>query len=151
MLDLHWKCYQFHQFETHQLYELIKFRIDIFVVEQQCPYSELDDKDNHLGTRHLLAYSNSSLIAYARLLPPNLSYAEASIGRFAVIESERRRGIGTDLLNKSINEINRIWPNSSIRISAQDYLQHFYENAGFEKVSDMYLEDDIPHIEMLKV
>ena len=151
MLDLHWKCFQFKQLHNHQLYELIKFRIGIFVVEQQCPYPELDDKDNHSDTRHLLAYSNSSLIAYARLLPPGLSYPEASIGRFAVIDTARRQGIGTDLLNNCINEINRIWPNSNIRISAQDYLQCFYESAGFKKVSDVYLEDDIPHIEMLKI
>ena len=152
MLDLQWKCSLFHQLDTQQLYELMKLRVDIFVVEQHCAYPELDNKDIHPDTRHLLAYaSEATLIAYARLLPPTLSYPEASIGRFAVHDSARRQGIGTELLTHSIKEVNHLWPNSDIRISAQDYLQDFYSNAGFNKVSDVYLEDGIPHIEMLKV
>ncbi len=150
MLDLHWECYLFDQLDNHQLYELMKFRVDIFIVEQECAYPELDDKDNHSDTRHVLAYSDSALVAYSRILPPALSYPEASIGRFAVHASARRQGIGTDLLNACINKIATVWPNSNIRISAQDYLQHFYESAGFKKVSEVYLEDGIPHIEMLK-
>ena len=150
MLDLQWKCLQFHQIDNHRLYELIKFRVDIFVVEQKCAYQELDNKDNHPETRHLFASVDDKLIAYSRLLPPKLSYPEASIGRFAVHASIRRQGIGSDLLVSSIREINSIWANNDIRISAQDYLQTFYEKAGFNKVSDPYLEDGIPHIEMLK-
>ena len=126
MLDLQWKCLQFHQIDNHRLYELIKFRVDIFVVEQKCAYQELDNKDNHPDTRHLFASADDKLIAYSRLLPPKLSYPEASIGRFAVHASIRRQGIGSNLLVSSIREINSIWANNDIRISAQDYLQTFY-------------------------
>ncbi len=150
MLDLQWKCLQFHQIDNHRLYELIKFRVDVFVVEQKCAYQELDNKDNHPETRHLFASVDNKLVAYSRLLPPKLSYPEASICRFAVHASLRRQGIGSNLLISSISEINSIWASNDIRISAQDYLQTFYEKAGFKKVSDTYLEDGIPHIEMLK-
>ncbi len=89
MKQLEWKCKRFEQIDNNQLYELIKFRVDIFVVEQHCPYSELDEKDRITDTRHLIAYQNSTIVAYARLLPPGVSYPESSIGRFAVDASQR--------------------------------------------------------------
>ena len=150
MPELQWKCLQFNNLDNHKLYEILKFRVDVFVVEQNCAYPELDNKDYHKDTRHLFAYSGNKLLAYSRLLPPAMSYPEASIGRFAVDATARRQGIGTQLINISIDKINMFWPNNNIRISAQDYLQAFYERAGFKKVSDVYLEDGIPHIEMLK-
>ena len=150
MKNLQWKCKQFQQLDNHQLYVLIKLRVDIFVVEQKCPYPELDDKDRHIDTRHLTAYDDSGLIAYARLLPPGLSYPDVSVGRFAVEPSARNQGVGTLLMEKSLEEIDKIWPDSAIRISAQAHLGEFYEKFNFIKVSDSYLEDGIPHIEMLK-
>ena len=145
-----WNTAKFHQITTDQLYDILKLRIDIFIVEQKCPYPELDDKDRHAETRHLTAYLDSKLIAYTRLLPPGLSYPDVSIGRFAVEASVRHQGVGVLLIEKSLEEIDKIWPDKAIRISAQEHLKDFYEKFGFIKVSDCYLEDGITHIEMLK-
>jgi ElaA protein len=150
MKNHQWKCKRFQQLNNHQLYDILKLRVDIFVVEQKCPYPELDDKDRHIETRHLTAYDDSGLIAYARLLPPGLSYPDASVGRFAVEPSARNQGTGSLLMEKSLEEVDKIWPDSAIRISAQAHLREFYEKFSFIKVSDRYLEDGIPHIEMLK-
>jgi ElaA protein len=152
MKNLEWKCNQFYQLDIHQLYGLLKLRVDVFVVEQKCPYPELDDKDKHVETRHLAGCDDSgNLITYARLLPPGLSYPDVSIGRFAVGASVRNQGIGTLLMERSLEEIDKIWPDCTIRISAQEHLSEFYNKFGFIEVSDSYLEDDIPHVEMLKV
>ncbi|MFT5425977.1 MAG: ElaA protein [Gammaproteobacteria bacterium] len=146
-----WQTIKFHQLTTDQLYETLKLRVDIFVVEQTCPYPELDEKDRHEETLHLLGSDGDELIAYARLLAPGVSYADASIGRFAVKESQRDQGCGSQLLDKCLQEMNQQWPGSAIRISAQAHLQEFYEKFNFEITSDIYLEDDIPHVEMLKM
>jgi len=150
MNDLQWECHRFQELDTQRLYQLLKLRVDVFVVEQQCPYPELDEKDHHSETRHLIAYKNSKVFAYSRLLPPGLSYPEASIGRFVVAASTRRQGLGSLLLENSLQEITALWPGINVKISAQAHLKEFYENVGFKKVSDPYLEDGIPHIEMLK-
>jgi len=150
MKDLQWRCNIFQHLDNNTLYEIIKLRVDIFVVEQKCPYPELDEKDRHNETLHLSAHDDEKLIAYARLLPPGLSYSETSIGRFAVASSLRQQGIGSLLMTKCLDETNKTWPEHNIKISAQEYLQDFYERFGFIKVSDSYLEDDIPHIAMLK-
>lgn len=150
-MNINWKTFKFHQLTTEQLYELIKFRIDIFVVEQRCPYPELDNKDRHAETSHIAGYDSSGvLIAYARLLPSGVSYTDVSIGRFAVIDSMRHQGIGSQLLERSLQEIEQHWPDTAIRVSAQEHLCGFYEKFNFEKVSESYLEDGIPHVEMLK-
>ena len=145
-----WQSIKFHQLTTDQLYEILKLRVDIFVVEQTCPYPELDEKDRHEETIHLLGSDDDNLIAYARLLAPGVSYTDASIGRFAVKESRRHQRLGSQLLDECLQEIKQLWPGSAIRISAQAHLQEFYEKFNFEITSDIYLEDDIPHIEMLK-
>ena len=150
MPTLRWECYRFSELSNENLYELLKLRVDVFIVEQNCPYPELDNKDRHNHTQHLLAFNQSQLIAYSRLLAPEVSYPETSIGRFVVHEDWRQQGVGTSLLTKSIEQINQTWPQHDIRISAQEYLQAFYQRQGFKKVSECYLEDGIPHIEMLK-
>jgi ElaA protein len=150
MKNIQWQSKQFQHLSNHQLYALLKLRIDVFVVEQDCPYPELDNKDTHIETRHVTAHCNSKLLAYARLLPPGISYPEISIGRFAVEESSRHQRIGTKLMKKCLEETTIIWPEHNIRISAQEYLKEFYEIFGFKKVSESYLEDNIPHIAMLK-
>lgn len=147
---MYWNTTKFCQLTADQLYDILKFRVDIFVVEQKCPYPELDDKDRHEDTLHLLGIDEDIIVAYARLLPPNLSYPDASIGRFAVNSSKRYQGIGTQLLEQCIQTITVQWPSKNVRISAQAHLRDFYEKFNFIKVSDSYLEDDIPHIEMLK-
>ena len=145
-----WNTAKFHQLTPDQLYDILKLRVDIFVVEQKCPYPELDEKDRHVETRHMTAYDDSGLIAYTRLLPPGLSYPDVSVGRFAVEPSSRNQGTGSLLMEKTLEGIDKIWPDKAIRISAQVHLREFYEKFGFKKVSDSYLEDGIPHIEMLR-
>ncbi len=145
-----WNTAKFHQLTPDQLYDILKLRVDIFVVEQKCPYPELDEKDRHVETRHMTAFDDSGLIAYTRLLPPGLSYPDVSVGRFAVKPSARNQGTGSLLMERTLEEIDKIWPDKVIRISAQAHLREFYEKFGFIKVSDSYLEDGIPHIEMLR-
>jgi len=150
MKHLEWKCRRFEQLNNDQLYELIKLRVDIFVVEQECPYPELDEKDRVIDTHHLTAYQDSKIVAYARLLPPGVSYPDSSIGRFAVDDSLRHQGIGTLLMKNCLEQVAILWPDDDIRVSAQSYLKEFYQSFGFTQTSESYLEDGIPHIEMLK-
>jgi len=147
MKQLEWTCKRFDQLDTN---ELIKFRVDIFVVEQQCAYPELDEKDRTADTHHLVAYNKSEILAYARLLPPNTSYPDSSIGRFAVHASQRRQGIGSILMKNCLKHMSILWANHDIRVSAQAHLKEFYEKFNFTQTSDNYLEDGIPHIEMLR-
>jgi len=133
------------------LFEVLQLRVDVFVVEQQCAYRELDEYDRHAETKHLCGYDEAGiLIAYARLLPPGLRYSEVNLGRFVVRADSRKEGIGHQLLRAALQEISRCWPQTPIRISAQNYLQAFYAQYAFIRVSDVYLEDGIPHVEMLK-
>jgi len=150
MKSIKWKCKLFSQLNTDEFYELIKLRIDIFVVEQTCPYHELDEKDRHNQTLHIMGFNNDNLICCARLLAPSVSYAEVSLGRFAVVESYRRQKVGSELMTQCLIQAENHWPNNNIRISAQHHLSLFYEDFGFNQTSDMYLEDNIPHIEMLR-
>ena len=111
-----WNTAKFHQLTPDQLYDILKLRVDIFEVEQKCPYPELDEKDRHVETRHMTAYDDSSLIAYTRLLPPGLSYPDVSVGRFAVEPSSRNQGTGSLLMEKTLEGIDKIWPDKAIRI-----------------------------------
>ncbi|MFK7793834.1 MAG: GNAT family N-acetyltransferase [Gammaproteobacteria bacterium] len=150
MKQLEWKSKRFDQLDNNQLYDLIKFRVNIFVVEQNCPYPELDEKDRAIDAHHLIAYQNLNIAAYARLLPPGVSYPECSIGRFAVDASIRLQGIGSILMDKCFEQIAILWPDNDIKVSAQAHLKKFYGDFAFEQTSESYLEDGIPHIEMLK-
>lgn len=145
-----WECKSFTELNTQQLFDLIKLRIDIFIVEQTCAYSELDEKDYDKNTLHLMGFDEDKLICCARLLAPGISYPDTSIGRFAVAKSYRQQGIGSALMDQCLEQISNVWPEHNIRISAQQYLNSFYSSFGFNQTSDMYLEDGIPHIEMLK-
>jgi len=146
MVNLRWTFRTFQELTVEELFEVLQLRVDVFVVEQQCAYRELDEYD-----RHACGYDEAGiLIAYARLLPPGLRYSEVNLGRFVVTAEWRKQGIGHQLLQAALQEISRCWPQTPIRISAQDYLQAFYAHYGFIRVSDAYLEDGIPHVEMLK-
>ena len=151
MNNIQWDIKTFHELELEELFDLLKLRVDVFVVEQQCAYRELDEYDRHPETRHLSGRNEGGqLIAYARLLPNGLRYPEVNLGRFVVKADFRKQGVGHQLLQAVLKEISVCWPKISIRISAQDYLQAFYERYGFLRVSEVYLEDGIPHVEMLK-
>lgn len=147
---MQWNDYGFTELSTEQLYELIKLRIDVFVVEQNCPYPELDGKDCLADTRHLLGCDKQGrIVAYARILAPGVSYPDASIGRVLVAESARGGGVAHQLMQNAIAVARAHWPVANIQIGAQKYLADFYQRQGFMQVSDVYLEDGIPHMDML--
>lgn len=148
---MHWLCLSFSALSGKQLYELIKLRIDVFVVEQNCPYRELDDKDHLPGVKHLLGYQDNKLVAYARLLPPGISYRQVSIGRIVTAKNSRKNGLGKALLTTALQQCQQLWPAQDIKIGAQQYLIAFYRSFGFERASDDYLEDGIPHLDMLLI
>jgi ElaA protein len=143
-----WHLLPFNKLSTTQLYELIKLRVDVFVVEQNCPYPELDGKDNLDEVRHLLGVSNGELVACARLLPAGVTYENVSIGRIATKETARGNGLGHQLLSNALKLCENLWPGQIIDIGAQQHLQLFYQGHGFKPISAMYLEDGIPHIDM---
>lgn len=147
---MQWKDYAFSELNIEQLYELIKCRIDIFVVEQDCAYPELDGKDCLAQTRHLLGCDNQGrILAYARILAPGVSYPDASIGRVLVNEAARGAGVAHQLMQNAIAVARAQWPDANIQIGAQEYLADFYRGQGFLQVSEVYLEDGIPHMDML--
>ncbi|MCW5782556.1 MAG: GNAT family N-acetyltransferase [Nitrospirales bacterium] len=151
MNDIQWNIKTFQELESDQLYDLLKLRVEVFVVEQQCTYRELDEYDRHPETRHISGRSEGGeLIAYARILPPGLCHAEVNLGRFVVKADFRQQGIGHQLLQTAVQEISHRWPEVPIKMSAQSHLHRFYAQYGFIQVSDGYLEDGIPHIDMVK-
>lgn len=146
-MNFHFQCFSFNQLNTAQLYRLLQLRSEVFIVEQNCAYQDLDDKD--FCSHHLLMYEATKLIAYARLIPQNISYAEISIGRIVNASSHRNKGIGKMLMNKAIDECYRLFGKQRIKISAQVYAVGFYTQFGFETSGEPYLEDDIPHVKMI--
>lgn len=149
--DMQWRSYHFNELDNTQLYALLRLRIDVFVVEQQCPYPELDGKDCLADTQHLLGYKNDVLLAYARVLAPGVSYVHSSIGRVAVSQNARGDGTGHKLMKEAINLCRKLWPQESIDIGAQAYLKKFYMHHGFIPFSEVYLEDGIEHIDMRRL
>ncbi len=142
-----WICKPFNELTVHELYAIIKLRNEVFVVEQNCVFQDADDKDQHCY--HLMGLANGSLAAYARLVPAGVSYSYASIGRVVTSPACRREGLGKALMRQAIKECYRLFGEQLLKIGGQLYLKDFYESLGFKQTSDMYLEDDIPHIEML--
>lgn len=130
-----------------ELYEIIKLRIEVFVVEQDCPYQDLDDKDKN--AYHLFVEDNGLVVAVLRILPEGVSFEDMAIGRLIVKKSYRGRGISKKMMNKAINFIINDLNKTKIRLSGQAYLLDFYESLGFKRVSDVYLEDGIDHYEFL--
>lgn len=144
---MNWDTKSFNELSTAELYKILQLRCAVFVVEQNCPYQDLDNKD--LNAIHLWnSDTDGNITAYCRLLPAGISYTEASIGRVAT--TVRNTGLGRVLMQKAISFIHDTWNQSAIRISAQLYLDKFYTSLGFETVSEPYMEDGIPHIEMVK-
>lgn len=147
---IRWKALAFSELTNLELYELLKLRVDVFVVEQNCPYSDLDDKDTLDGVLHLIGVSaEQEIIACARLLPPGVNYPEPSIGRVIVREDYRKQGTGHQLIEAAIKYCYQQWNENSIQISAQQHLTNFYTSHGFRCNSEPYLEDGIPHIGMI--
>ncbi|MBZ4190516.1 GNAT family N-acetyltransferase [Niabella beijingensis] len=144
---IEWACRSFDQLTLTELYAILQLRAAVFVVEQTSIYQDVDGKD--VNALHVTGMDKDQVAAYTRLLPPGVSYKEPSIGRVVVASSHRAYGLGRELMKRSIEASYRQFGKNSIRISAQLYLQKFYESLGFGTVSDVYDEDGIPHIEML--
>lgn len=136
----------FEQLSARELHDLLKLRIDVFVVEQHCPYPELDGRD--LEALHLLGHAaDGGLIACARILPPS-DDGMPRIGRVAVHEAHRAKGIAHALMRFALEEIEQRYGSKRSKLSAQSHLQAFYAKHGYSAVSDEYLEDGIPHVDM---
>ena len=144
---MEYKIKAFEELNTRELYSILRLRSEIFVVEQNCVYQDLDNKD--LSGYHLMAIDNNEIVAYLRVLPKGVSYKEISIGRFVVRKDYRRKNLGLALLNKALRFIEEDLKEKEVRISAQVYVKELYKKAGFIEDSEEYLEDDIPHVEML--
>jgi ElaA protein len=146
-MELKWKLNYFKELSTEELYTILQLRNEVFVVEQNCVYQDADNKDSI--SFHLSGWDGGNLVAYCRILPPGVSYTEASIGRVVSSPQYRNKGYGKQLMNEAIINTLAQFGCNTIKISAQLYLQKFYEQLGFVKLSDSYMEDNIPHIEML--
>jgi ElaA protein len=150
MLDMHlqWVFKKFAELNVFELYNILQLRSEVFVVEQNCPYLDADNNDQ--DAYHLSAYNNDKIVAYTRIIKPGNIYKEASIGRVVTSPTVRRTGIGKILMEKSIESVEELYGKVPIKIGAQLYLKNFYSSLGFIQVSDMYLEDGIEHIYMLR-
>jgi len=145
---IQWQVKTFGELSLDELYRLLRLRSEVFVVEQHCPYLDMDNSDQQ--ALHVSGYTAEGLAAYTRLFAPGIKSDMASIGRVVTAPFARGSGLGRQLMERSIAEVKAQWGDTPIRISAQLYLQKFYESLGFIKKSDVYLEDNIPHIEMVK-
>jgi ElaA protein len=148
-----WHDKHFETLGARDLYLILSVRAEVFVAEQRCIYLDPDGKDTL--AHHLYALDERPgvpprVAAYLRLLPPGVSYEEASIGRVLTGMAHRNQGLGQELLARGLLRAEALWPASGLRIGAQHYLKKFYESFGFVQVGEPYSEDDIPHIEMLR-
>jgi ElaA protein len=141
-----WKITPFAGLSLSELYSILELRSLVFVVEQNCVYQDIDNKDQK--ALHLMGEIDGKLMAYARLFDAGIYFENTSIGRVIVHPEARAQKLGHQLIQKAIEQIKRLFDKEQITISAQLYLQKFYESHGFIQTSDVYLEDDIPHIEM---
>jgi ElaA protein len=147
-MDIKWMLIKFSDLIPYELYDALRLRSEVFVVEQNCVFLDQDDMDKYCY--HLLGYKNDKLVAYCRIVPQDIIHKEPSIGRVATAPSVRKTGVGKELMQKAIKAVYDIYGAVPIKIGAQLYLKSFYESFGFMQVSDVYLEDGIKHIYMLK-
>jgi len=146
---INWVCKKFDDLTPHELYAILQLRNEVFVVEQNCVYQDADNKDR--ASHHLMAWKDGILTGYTRLIPTGVAYDLPSIGRVVTSPKVRGDGTGKLLMQQSIEQLENLFGKSSIKLGAQLYLKKFYESFGFQKSSDVYLEDGIEHIEMIRV
>ena len=139
---------RFNELSTHELYAVLQLRAEVFVVEQDCVYQDLDNKD--LDAYHVLGVLDTKIVAYARIFKPGDYFLESSIGRIVVKKEFRKFQYGYQLVQNSIQFIEKKLQENNILISAQSYLSKFYNSLGFIQIGEEYLEDGIPHIKMLR-
>jgi ElaA protein len=147
---MNWTCKYFEELSLIELYEIGRLRQEVFVLEQNCPYVDFDGKD--LYCYHLMGFDeNNRLVAYSRIVPKGVSYDDyISIGRVITSGLVRKSGLGRILMQESISACEKLFGKSDIKISAQTYLLKFYQSLDFESTGKEYLEDDIPHTEMIR-
>ena len=145
--NVNWQWYRLGELSAVQLYAMLEARIAIFVVEQNCAYQDLDGLD--LDAEHLIGWSGREVAGYLRVLAPGTRFEHPSIGRIITTQRFRGTGLGRDIVAKGIERTRLRYPGRMIRISAQSYLEKFYGSFGFKTVSEPYMEDNIPHVEML--
>ena len=143
---MNWTIRRFDELTPDELYAILQLRNEVFIVEQNCVYNDIDGKDQPAW--HLMANEDDKLVAYTRILPPGVSYSDPAIGRVVTSSAKRRSGLGRELMKRSIEACEKLFGKTSISLSAQVYLQSFYESLGFIVVGEEYLDDGIPHIKM---
>jgi len=146
---LNWQNLHHKELSLEHLYQILKLRNQVFVVEQKCAYQDIDDKDLVADNRHLMLWQGTLLIAYARLLTPIDNNSPAIIGRVIVAPEARGQDLGYQLLEKAVASCKKYWPKHRIKLSAQAHLQKFYGSLGFIPQGDIYDEDGIAHVNML--
>ena len=148
-MKLQFKIKRFNELSASELYQLLQLRSEVFVVEQNCVYQDIDGKDEK--ALHLLGEIDNKVVVYSRIFKPKDYFENASIGRVAIAEKFRAQKWGHQLMQEAISGIENNFGIQSITISAQLYLKKFYETHGFVQIGETYLEDGIPHIEMLRI
>lgn len=148
-LKMQWVWRTYDDLTKDELYAAMRLRQEVFVVEQNCPYLDADGRDE--GNHHLLGYDRKELVAYARVLRPGVLYREVCISRVVTAPKVRRTGVGWLLMTECLRRLEDHYGLVTVRISAQAYLQQFYESFGFRCTGKEYLEDGIPHKEMLRL
>ena len=138
----------FSNLSLQELYGILQLRSEVFVVEQDCVYQDIDGKDEK--ALHVLGYKNDRIVAYTRIFKPGDYFEEASIGRVVVAKNERAFKYGYEIMKVSIEAIKTYFNEHKIKISAQSHLKNFYNNCGFKEIGEEYLEDNIPHTAMIK-
>lgn len=147
-MKIQWQIKSFEKLSVNELYDILQLRSAIFVVEQNCVYLDTDSKDK--SALHLMGTFDGKIVAYARLFESGITFDTASIGRVVVVANYRDKKWGHELMQEAIAGIQSHFSESKITIGAQLYLKKFYESHGFVPASEMYLEDNIPHIKMIK-
>ncbi|MEZ3499252.1 GNAT family N-acetyltransferase [Pantoea sp. KPR_PJ] len=149
-MEIIWHDMHHRDLSAQQLYAVLALRCAVFVVEQSCPYQDVDGQDLVAENRHILGMRDDELVACARILTPADKAAPVAIGRVVVSGSARGLNLGYQLMVQTLLSCEQHWPGRSVYLSAQAHLQRFYRGLGFEACSEVYLEDAIPHIDMRK-
>ena len=146
-MNIHWYYKNFGDLSPQELYKILQLRSEVFVVEQNCIFLDMDSKDD--GCLHFMGFVNDELAAYTRLVPPGYIYEEMSIGRVVTSPKHRSKGLGKELMQRSIELCKHYFGDGNIKIGAQCYLLKFYESLGFKIIGERYDEDGIEHVHMM--
>ncbi|CAB3825100.1 GNAT family N-acetyltransferase [Achromobacter ruhlandii] len=144
-----WTCKPHAELALAELYAILRLRSEVFVVEQDCVFLDMDGKDLQGQTEHLMDWENGALLAYCRLLEPALNDGQAVIGRVITAPAARGTGLGHELMRRAKDEVARLWPGQPVYLGAQARLRAYYAGHGFVPVTEEYIEDGIPHVGML--